>query len=55
MNLMFQGFSDDRSGVPCLRPMREFVDKEVAYLAHFLGVSSVSIPTLSTKVLYVLH
>jgi len=50
MNLMFQGFSDDRSGVPCLRPMREFVDKEVAYLAHFLGVSSVSIPTLSTKV-----
>merc|ERR1712071_219085 len=44
------GFSDSRSGVPCLRPMREFVDKEVAYLAHFLGVSSVSIPTLSTKV-----
>lgn len=43
------GFSDDRSGVECLRPMREFVDKEVAYLAHFLSVTSVSIPTLSTK------
>merc|ERR550534_946841 len=43
------GFSDNRSGVPCLRPMREFVDKEVGYLAHFLRVVSVSIPTLSTK------
>jgi len=30
--------------------MREFVDKEVGYLAHFLRVVSVSIPTLSTKV-----
>ena len=31
--------------------MREFVDKEVAYLARFLKVDSLSVPTLTTKVI----
>lgn len=47
-----QGFADSRTGVTLMRPMREFVDKEVAYLAHFLHVDSVSVPTLSSKVLW---
>ncbi|XP_046441689.1 cytoplasmic tRNA 2-thiolation protein 2-B-like isoform X2 [Daphnia pulex] len=43
------GFTDSRTGTVFLRPMREFVDKEVAYLANFLGVDSVCLPTLSSK------
>lgn len=46
-----QGFCDARNEVEFFRPMREFVDKEVAYLAKFLNVDSVSIPSLSTKVI----
>ena len=47
---ILQGVSDSRTGVVLLRPMREFVDKEVAYLAHFLSIDSLCIPTLSSKV-----
>lgn len=43
------GFADSRTGVVFLRPMREFVDKEVAYLANFLEVDSLCLPTLSSK------
>lgn len=51
ISIRVQGFSDSRTNVVFLRPMREFVDKEVAYLANFLEVDSFCLPTLTSKVI----
>lgn len=45
----FVGFVDDRFDVPILRPLREFQSKEIALFNHFSNLSSVTLPSLTTK------
>ncbi|XP_037733966.1 cytoplasmic tRNA 2-thiolation protein 2 isoform X1 [Chelonia mydas] len=49
---MDTGFSDDRHGdVVVVRPMREYVAKEIAFYNHLFGVPTVFTPALDTKAL----
>ncbi|EOB08765.1 UPF0432 protein C16orf84-like protein, partial [Anas platyrhynchos] len=44
------GFVDSRHGdVTLVRPMREYMAKEIAFYNHFFGVPTVITPPLSTK------
>lgn len=46
-----QGFVDDRHGdVMVVRPMREYMAKEIAFYNHFFDVPTVVAPPLPTKV-----
>lgn len=46
-----QGFVDDRHGdVMVVRPMREYMAKEIAFYNHFFDVPTVIAPPLPTKV-----
>ncbi|XP_023243040.1 cytoplasmic tRNA 2-thiolation protein 2-like [Centruroides sculpturatus] len=46
------GFVDGRYAIPILRPMREFLNKEIAMYNHFLDIPYQVKQTLSTKVGY---
>lgn len=46
-----QGFVDNRHGdVMVVRPMREYMAKEIAFYNHFFDVPTVIAPPLPTKV-----
>ena len=44
-----QGFLDDRFSVPILKPMREFVSKEILFFARMQGIPLFTMPDLLTK------